>query len=232
MTGGTSQSCFGLVACVGSVIRQIVLCEGSPDRGRALGLAWQQHVDRSRAPRLDVSTRFSRSARRDRHLPGDGQRKPASSGAIAAVTTLAGLPVRASWRSRAQPQLRLPGDLADRPRSRRLAERRLTADPRREAAAPDRLDQQSTDGAVAGLGQTAAFDAGSAPVRDKPSAGADWQSARGRPTRRRGWPHRHSAMPRIVCSAATGGSVQSASIVSICAVSRSRRAAAASTAAM
>jgi hypothetical protein len=41
------------------------------------------------------------------------------------------------------------------------------------------------------------------------------------------------AMPRIVCNAATtGASVQSGSIASICAVSRSRRASAASTAAM
>ena len=42
-----------------------------------------------------------------------------------------------------------------------------------------------------------------------------------------------SAMPRIVCRAATtGASVYSGSIASICAVSRSRRASAASTAAM
>jgi hypothetical protein len=41
------------------------------------------------------------------------------------------------------------------------------------------------------------------------------------------------AMPRIVCSAATtGANVQSGSIAAICAVSRSRRAAAASTACM
>src|SRR5215204_3422306 len=87
------------------------------------------------------------------------QTKPVSSRAIAAVTTLAGLPVRASLRYRAQPQLRLPGDLADRLGLALLPEQQLAADPRREAVTPGGLYQQPAGGAVAGLGKTAAFDA-------------------------------------------------------------------------
>jgi hypothetical protein len=91
------------------------------------------------------------------------QMKPASSRAIAPVTTLAGLATAGeSAIARAQPQLRVPGDLADRPGLLLLPEPQLAADPRREAVTPGRLDQQPTSGLVAGLGEAAAFDAGTA----------------------------------------------------------------------
>src|SRR6516164_1575100 len=137
--------------------------EGSPDRGRAPGLAWHSLLKDSLAPPLDGMMWFSRSARRDRHLPGDGPeeaRQLAGDRSGDDIGRLAGAGELAV--ARAQPQLRLPGDRADCPRLRLLAEQQLTAETRRETVAPRRLDQQSTSGAVAGLGQTAAFDAGSA----------------------------------------------------------------------
>jgi hypothetical protein len=51
-----------------------------------------------------------------------------------------------------EPKLRLPGDLADRLGLRLLTKQQLAADPRREAVAPGRLDQQPAGRAVAGLG--------------------------------------------------------------------------------
>jgi hypothetical protein len=63
---------------------------------------------------------------------------------------------------RAQPGLPLPGDLADRLGLVLLAEPQLAADPRREAVAPGRFDQQPGGGAVAGFCNAAASDASAA----------------------------------------------------------------------
>ena len=88
------------------------------------------------------------------------QMKPASSRAIAAVTTLAGLPRAGKLAiARTQPQLRLPGDLADRLGLALLPQQQFTADPSRKAVSPGRLDQQPAGGTIAGLGEAAAFDA-------------------------------------------------------------------------
>src|SRR5262249_39690921 len=140
--------------------------------------------------------------------------------------------------ARAQSQLRFPGDLADRPGLRLLPKQELTADPGREAVTPSRLDQEPAGRAVASLGETAALDAGTARMLGRHQPEIGHQLARIGKTRRSpssaiSVAALTSAMPRIVCNAATtGASVQSGSIASICAVSRSRRAAAASTAAM
>jgi len=74
------------------------------------------------------------------------QRKPASSRAIAAVTTLAGLAGAGELAvPRAEPQLRLPGGLTDRPRLRLLAEQQLTADAGRESGST-RPPRSAVDG--------------------------------------------------------------------------------------
>src|SRR5262249_54516438 len=76
-----------------------------------------------------------------------------------------------------------------------LPQQQLAADPSREAVGPGRLDQQPAGRAVAGLGEAAAFDAGTTRMLGwhqpeiGPSAGADWQSARGRPVRQSTLPH-------------------------------------------
>src|ERR1700758_635640 len=163
MTADTSRSCLGLATSVGSAIRQIVdtrvlltaavppaLPGGSMSRG-------------SLAPPLDAITRLFRSARRRRHAPGNG---PDEAGQLAGdrggddIGRLA--TAGESAIARAQPELRFPGDLADRPRLLLLPEPQLAADPGREAVTPGRLDQQPTSGLVAGLGEAAAFDAGTA----------------------------------------------------------------------
>src|SRR5262249_62202023 len=61
--------------------------------------------------------------------------------------------------ARAQPQLRVPGDLADRPGLRLLPEPKLAADAGREAVTPSGLDQQPTGRGIAGFGEAGAFDA-------------------------------------------------------------------------
>src|SRR6516164_2601467 len=109
---------------------------------------------------LAAITRFARSACHWRHAAGDGPdeaRQLASDrgsddiGRLAAASELA--------IARAQPQLRLPGDLADRPGLRLLPKPQLAADPGRETVTPSGLDQQPANRAVAGLGEAAAFDA-------------------------------------------------------------------------
>src|SRR5215471_15879812 len=104
---------------------------------------------------------FWRSAHRRRHTPGDGpdeagqfagDRGRDDIGRLAAAGELA--------IARAQPQLCLPRDLADRPGLLLLPKPQLAADPGREAVTPSGLDQQPADSAVAGgLGEAAAFDA-------------------------------------------------------------------------
>ncbi len=98
MTVDASRSCLGLGTCVGSAIRQIVDARVLLTATVPPALPGRSMSDGSLAPPLDAITRFLRSAWRDRHLPGDGPNETRSSRAIAVVTTLAGLPVRASLR--------------------------------------------------------------------------------------------------------------------------------------
>jgi hypothetical protein len=98
MTVDASRSCLGLGTCVGPGARQIVdarvlLTAAAPPvlPSSSMSAGWL-------APPLDAITRSPRSARGRRHAAGNSQMKPVSSRAIAAVTTLIGLPVRASLR--------------------------------------------------------------------------------------------------------------------------------------
>src|SRR6266478_2942741 len=196
MTVDASRSCLGLETCVGSAIRQIVVSRVLLTAAAPPALPGSSVFGGSLAPPLDAITGFFRSAGRRRHAPGDGpdeagqltgNRGSDDIGRLAATGELA--------IARAQSQLRLPGDLADRLGLLLLPEQQFAADPGREAVGPGRLDQQPAGGTVAGLGEAAAFDAGgrsnarTAPARDRPSAGADWQSARDRPVRRSSSPH-------------------------------------------
>jgi hypothetical protein len=99
MTADTSRSCLGLETCVGSATRQIV------DARVLLTAAAPPAL-----PSSSVSSGFAGASLGCDHAvscdqPAAGgtrramaQTKPASSRAIAAVTTLAGLPLRASLR--------------------------------------------------------------------------------------------------------------------------------------
>src|SRR6516165_10513730 len=160
MTVDASRSCLGLGTCVGSATRQIVDARvplavtappAVPGGGVSGGLL---------APPCDAITGLLRSARRWRHAPGDrpeeayqltGDRGSDDIGRLAAASELA--------IASAQPQLRLQGDLADRPGLLLLSEPQLTAHSGWEAVGPGRLDQQPASRAVAGLGKAAAFDA-------------------------------------------------------------------------
>src|SRR2546421_6909736 len=90
--------------------------------------------------------------------------KPASSRAIAVVTTLAGLPLRASLRYRAHNRSCAFQAISRMARGwlSLLPQQQLAADPGREAVGPGRFDQQPAGGTIAGLGDPAASDAGAA----------------------------------------------------------------------
>src|SRR6266481_3714244 len=99
MTVDASRSCLGLrnLHRIGDPADSG--CEGSPDRDRAPSLAQQQRVRWFAGASLWMRSRVSS----DQPAAGGTRRamaqmKPASSRAIAAVTTLAGLPLRASLR--------------------------------------------------------------------------------------------------------------------------------------
>src|SRR6266436_3373398 len=174
MTVDASRSCLGLETCVGSATRQIVFARVLLTAAAPPGLPSSSVSGGSLAPPSDAITRLFRSARRRRHAPGDGpdeagqlagDRGRDDVGRFAAAGKLA--------ITRAQPQLRLPGDLADRLGLLLLSEQQFTADPGREAIGPGRLDQQPTGGTIAGLGEAAAFDAGAARMlgRHQPEIG-------------------------------------------------------------
>src|ERR1700732_4469041 len=161
MTVDASRSCLGLGTCVGSAIRQIVFARVLLTATAPPALPGSSVSGGSLAPPLDAITGFFRSAPRRRHAPGDGpdeaghftgDRGRDDVGRLADAGELA--------IACAQPQLRLPGDLADRLGLLLLPEQQLAADPSREAVGPGRLDQQPAGRAVAGLGEAAAFDAG------------------------------------------------------------------------
>src|SRR5262245_813803 len=159
MTVDASWSCLGLATCVGSASRQIVHARVLLTATAPPALPGSSMSDGSLAPPCDAITEFLRSARYRRHTPGDGPNEACQlagdrgrddSGRLAGARELAV--------ACAQPQLRFPGDLADRPGLLLLSEPQLAAHPGREAVGPGRLDQQPAGGAVAGLGEAAAFD--------------------------------------------------------------------------
>src|SRR5215468_4455267 len=142
MTGDASRSCLGLATCVGSATRQIVVARVLQTAAAPPALPGSSVLGGSRAPPWAAITGFLRSARRRRHAPGDcpdearqltSDRRGDDIGRFAAAGELA--------IARAQPQLRFPGDLADRPGLPLLPEQQLTTDPGREAVTPGCLDQ-------------------------------------------------------------------------------------------
>src|SRR5271169_3062556 len=166
MTVDASRSCLGLGTCVGSAIRQIVLARVLLTATAPPALPGSRMLGGSLAPpAVAAITQFLRSACRHRHLPGNGpdeSRQFARDRGGDAVGRLTGAGEPAI--ARAQPQLRLPGDVPDQPGLALLPEQQLAADPSREAIGPGRLDQQPASGVVAGLGDAAASDAGAARV--------------------------------------------------------------------
>src|ERR1700730_7140330 len=170
MTADTSRSCLGLGTCVGSAIQQIVDARVLLTATVPPALPGRSVSDGSLAPPLDVITQFLRSARRHRHLPSDGPdeaRQLAGDRGGDNIGRLGGPGEPAI--ARAQPDLPLPGDVADGPRLVLLPQQQLAAEPSREAVAPGSLDQQPASRAVAGLGDAAAFDARAARM-----FGLDW----------------------------------------------------------
>src|SRR6516164_8092812 len=89
MTVDASRSCLGLATSVGSATRQIVDTRVLLTAAVPPALPGSSMSRGSLAPPLDAITRLFRSARRRRHAPAMAQMKPASSRAIATVTTLA-----------------------------------------------------------------------------------------------------------------------------------------------
>src|SRR5216684_1301643 len=129
MTADTSRSCLGLGTCVGSAIRQIVDARVLLTATVPPALPRRSMLDGSLAPPLDVITQFLRSARRHRHLLGDGPdkaRQLAGDRGGDDIGRLAGPPEPAI--ARAQPDLPLPGDVADRPRLVLLTKQKLAAE--------------------------------------------------------------------------------------------------------
>src|SRR5262245_15240416 len=163
MTVDASRSCLGLVTCVGSATRQIVDARVLLTAAAPPALPSSSRSGGSLAPPCDALTGLLRSARHRRHAPSDGPDEARQLAGdrgrddIGRLATAGKLAI-----ARAQPQLRFPGDLADRPGLRLLPEPQFAADPGREAVAPGRLDQQPAGRAIAGLGEAAAFDAGTA----------------------------------------------------------------------
>src|SRR5258707_154092 len=99
MTVDASRSCLGLGTCVGSAIRQIVDARVLLTATMPPALPGRSMSDAALAPPfLDVITHFSAQPGVTVTCRAIAQTKPVSSRAIAVVTTLAGLPVRASLR--------------------------------------------------------------------------------------------------------------------------------------
>ena len=137
MTVDASRSCLGLGTCVGSAIRQIVDARVLLTATAPPALSGSRMSYGSLAPPLNRIMLVFRSACHHRDMPGDrpdkarqftGNRSGDDIGRLAS----AGEPAIAG----AQPQLRLPGDLADRLGLALLPEQQFAADPGREAAGP------------------------------------------------------------------------------------------------
>ena len=152
MTVEASRSCLGLATGIGSEIRQIVVSRVLLTAAAPPALPGSSMSNGSLAPPLDAITRFLWSIRRRRHAPGDGpdeagqftgDRGSNDIGRFAAAGELA--------IARAQPHLRLPGDLAQRLWLLLLTQQQRAADPGRETVGPGRFDQPPPCRAVAGL---------------------------------------------------------------------------------
>src|SRR4029077_11507379 len=159
MTVDASRSCLSLATCIRSVIRQIVDARVLLTAIVPPTLPGRSVSDGSLAPPLDVITCLPRSACRHCHMPGDGPdeaRQLAGDRSGDDIGRL-GSPGESAI-ARAQPDLPLPGDIADGPRLVLLPQPQLAAEPSREAVAPRRLDQQPASRSIAGLGDAAAFD--------------------------------------------------------------------------
>src|SRR6266446_4597142 len=112
MTVDASWSCLGLAACVGSVIRQIVLARVLLTATAPPALPGRSVSDGSPAPPSAAITRFFRSARRRRHAPGDGPDEACQLTGDRGSDDIGRLAVAGELAiTRAQPQLRFPGDL-------------------------------------------------------------------------------------------------------------------------
>src|SRR5580658_8931188 len=98
MTVDASRSCLGLETCVGSTIRQIVDARVLLTATVPPALPGRSVSDGSLAPPVNGITRFPDQPVVIVTCRAIAQTKPVSSRAIAVVTTLAGLPVRASLR--------------------------------------------------------------------------------------------------------------------------------------
>src|SRR6516162_11319586 len=108
MTVDASRSCLGLGTCVGSPTRQIVVARVLLTAAAPPALPSSSASGGSLAPPCCDQLTAGGTCR------AMAQTKPASSRAIAAVTTLAGLPCGRARDSGHWPKLCLPGDLTDR----------------------------------------------------------------------------------------------------------------------
>src|SRR5215469_7004349 len=133
MTIDASRSCLGLATCVGSVTRQLVDARVLLTAAGPPALPVSSVFGGSLAPPCSAITGLLRSARRRRHVPGDGpdeagqfagNRGRDDIGRFAAAGELAV--------ARAQSQLRFPSDLSDRAGLLLLPEPQFTTDPGRE----------------------------------------------------------------------------------------------------
>src|SRR6516162_10826957 len=116
MTVDASRSCLGLETCVGSAIRQIVDARVLLTASAPPALPASPMLGGSLAPPVAAIIGLVRSLCRHRHLPGDGPheaRQFAGDRGGDDVGRLAGAGELAI--ARAQPQLPLPGDVADQP---------------------------------------------------------------------------------------------------------------------
>ena len=98
MTVDASRSCLGLETCIGSATRQIVVSRVLLTAAAPPALPSSSVFGGSLAPPLDAITGFCDQPAAGGTRRAMAQIKPVSSRAIAAVTTLAGLPLRASLR--------------------------------------------------------------------------------------------------------------------------------------
>jgi len=143
MTVDASRSCLGLATCVGPMAGQIVEARVLLTAAAPPALPRRSVSAGSLAPPFDAIMQLFRSARRYRHLPGDGPDKARQlagdrGGDDIGRLSGAGEPAIAGT----EPGLCFPGDLANCLWQLLLPEQQLTTDPRWEAVGPGRLDQQ------------------------------------------------------------------------------------------
>src|ERR1700739_3695142 len=142
MTADASRSCLGLATSVGSAIRQIVDTRVLLTAAVPPALPGSSMSRGSLASPLDAITRLFRSARRRRHAPGNGPDEAGQLAGDRAGDDIGRLATAGeSAIARAQPPLRVPGDLAGLPGLLLLPEPQLEADPGREKGNPGRSHQ-------------------------------------------------------------------------------------------